>query len=331
MNSKKSGEFGWIGQIRERFASSVPAGAVGIGDDGAVMPVGGGRFIVVTTDMLVEDVHFVRTVISPNDLGYKSLAVNLSDLAAMGAEPLASFLSVGLPKEVDEAWREGFLSGYQELSEEFNVPLLGGDTTAAEKIVVSVTALGSVSDAHVKRRNGARPGDIVCVTGSLGDSAAGLLLQSQTPENEDERSLITAHHRPKAYVKEGVWLGRQAAVHAMMDVSDGIASDLVHILEKSGVAARIELDALPQSDALRRVAAHRGWDAGRLAVTGGEDYVLLLAVQRDAFDQLNQRFSSEFDTNLHSIGEILSGEPVIEWRRDGKVQNVEYEGFEHEI
>ncbi len=328
---RKSGEFGWIGQIRERFAPSVPAGTVGIGDDGAVIPVGGGRSIVATTDMLVEDVHFVRDAITANDLGYKSLAVNLSDLAAMGAEPLASFLSVGIPKEVDEAWKEGFLAGYQSLSEEFNVPLLGGDTTAAGKIIISVTALGSVSDGQVKRRNGARPGDIVCVTGTLGDSAAGLLLQSQTPENEDERSLIAAHHRPKPYVKEGVWLGRQAAVHAMMDVSDGIASDLMHILEESGVAARVELDALPQSGALRRTAARRGWDAEKLAVTGGEDYVLLIAVQRDRFDQLNRCFSSEFGTELHPIGEILPGRPNIEWQRGGEVQEIDYKGYTHEI
>ena len=330
MNRKKSGEFGWIAQIRERFASLVPVGAVGIGDDGAVIPTGG-RLTIVTTDMLVEDVHFVRTAISPRDLGYKSLAVNLSDLAAMGAESAASFLSIGLPGDVDEAWKNSFLSGYQEISSEFDVPLLGGDTTAADKIVISVTALGTAPGERIKRRNGARLGDVVCVTGPLGDSAGGLLLQSQTPENEDEKRLIAAHHRPKPYVREGVWLGRQPAVHAMMDVSDGISSDLHHILEESGVAARIELDRLPISNALRRVAAAKGWDAGKLAVTGGEDYVLLLAVQPDAYDDLNQNYNSEFGTELFPVGEIATGDPWIEWQRGGKLQNIDYKGFEHEI
>ncbi len=331
MNRKKSGEFDWIAQIRERFASSVPAGTVGIGDDGAVIPLGGGRSTIVTTDMLIEDVHFVRTAISPRDLGHKSLAVNLSDLAAMGAEPAASFLSFGLPGDVDEVWKDSFLSGYRELSSKFNVPLLGGDTTAAGKIVISVTALGTAPDERIKRRNGTRPGDVVCVTGPLGDSAGGLLLQSQTPENEDEKRLIAAHHRPKPYVREGVWLGKQPVVHAMMDVSDGIASDLVHILEESGVAARIELDRLPISNTLRRVAAAKDWDAEKLAVTGGEDYVLLLAVQLDAYNDLNQSYHSEFDTELFPIGEIVTGDPWIEWQRDGKLQNIDYKGFEHEI
>lgn len=329
MRKNKPGEFAWIDGIRRQFGPLVPSGMEGIGDDCAVVPVGGGESLVVTTDMLVEDVHFVRDRISPEDLGYKSLAVNLSDIAAMGAVPVASFLSVGLPEGVNADWRERFLAGYKSLSEAFGVPLLGGDTTASGKLVISVTAIGKAPDGQLKRRSGAKPGDIVCVTGNLGDSAAGLLLQGEKPEGEDEKALVAAHHRPKAYVKEGVWLGEQSAVHALMDVSDGIASDLVHILEESGVAAVVDLDRLPVSASLKCVATKKGWDMEKLAVSGGEDYVLLFTVAESGFSDLNQRYYSEFNTQLYPIGRIVSGEAEIGWRRNGLPVERDWKGFEH--
>lgn len=322
-------EFDWIDRIRARFAPLVPPGTVGIGDDGAVIPLGGGRSIVVTADMLIEDVHFVQAMIAGKDLGYKSLAVNLSDLAAMGARPLGSFLSIGLPKDVDVAWREGFLSGYQALSEKFNVPLLGGDTTAADRITVSVTALGTAQNEHIKRRNAARPGDVICVAGTLGDSAAGFLLQGRTPENNGETKLISAHQHPEPQVDEGLWLAARGEVHAMMDISDGIASDLLHILKESNVSACVELENLPLSPELRQAAGEYGWNAEKLAVSGGEDYVLLLTAEPVAFAYLNQHFTSEFGTKLYPIGEILPGPPTIEWRRGGVVQHVDYKGYTH--
>ncbi|MDR0955084.1 MAG: thiamine-phosphate kinase [Rikenellaceae bacterium] len=331
MTQKKSGEFGWIEQIRRQFGALVPSGAEGIGDDGAVIPLSDRQSLVVTTDMLIEGVHFVRSAIRPEDLGYKTLAVNLSDVAAMGAVPIASFLSVGWPADVSEAWREGFLQGYRSLSEEFGVPLLGGDTTASGRIVLSVTALGKVSNERIKRRNGARVGDLICLTGSLGDSAAGLVIQTEQPENEAEKQLLRAHHRPRPYIKEGEWLGGQRAVHAMMDVSDGIASDLRHILDESGVSARIDLDRLPISAALRDVAARRGWDAEQLAAAGGEDYVLLLTVDPQAFEAVNREYHLTFGTPLHPIGtiEAAEAEPSIAWSREGKIISINWQGFTH--
>jgi thiamine-monophosphate kinase len=335
MFMKKSGEFAWIDEVRRQFGHLVPAGTVGIGDDGAVIPLGGGRSLVVTTDMLVEDVHFVRAAISPQDLGYKSLAVNLSDLAAMGAKPVASFLSIGFPGGIDERWRAGFLSGYRSLSDKFDVPLLGGDTTTAERIVISVTALGTAPDGRIKRRDGARVGDVVCVTGPLGDSAAGLLLQGKNPSvadrllHENDSHLMLRHTRPEPHVREGTWLSGRADVHAMMDVSDGIASDLRHILEESGVSAIVDRDRLPVSPALREAAERYGWEAEKMAATGGEDYVLLLTVERDSFDELNKDYKTAFDRELIPIGEIVPGEPEIGWRRDGVVQPLDWRGFTH--
>jgi thiamine-monophosphate kinase len=330
MRTAKTGEFEWIERIRRQFAPLVPAGAEGLGDDCAVIPAGDGRSLVVTADLLVEDVHFIRSRISPEELGRKSLAVNLSDVAAMGAAPAASFLSIGLPKDVGESWREGFLTGYRTLSEEFGVPLLGGDTTASEKIVIGVTAMGQTENERIKRRGAARPGELVCVTGPLGDSAAGLrLLLKGGARTDDDRELIAAHLRPKPYVHEGVWLGGRAEVRAMTDVSDGIASDLLHILEESGVGATVDLDRLPLCGALRRICAQQGWDAQELAATGGEDYVLLLTVGDDAFAGLNRDYRHRFGTELVPIGRVASGPAVVEWRRDETIQEINFKGFTH--
>lgn len=327
---EKSGEFEWIGRIRKEFAALVPPGMEGIGDDCAVIPAGDGESLVITTDMLIEDVHFVADKISPGDLGYKSLAVNLSDVAAMGATPIASFLSAGLPGQLSEDWRNAFLEGFKTLSEEFNVPLLGGDTTASGKLVINVTAIGKTSDANIKRRSAARPGDLICVAGNLGDSAAGLrLLFNKADYTEQEKALIHLHHHPRPLVKEGSWLGAQKEVHALMDISDGIASDLMHILKESAVSATVELTCLPVSDGLIKVCAENGWDPMELSVSGGEDYTLLLTVDPAEIATLNRAYSERFGRELEIIGRIGEGRSRIEWLYEGKPIEIEWKGFSH--
>jgi len=329
-NKNKPGEFNWIGQVREMFSSLLPAGMEGIGDDCAVIPIGNGESLVVTTDMLVEGVHFLPDKISPEELGYKSLAVNLSDVAAMGATPTGSFLSVGFPGHVGEDWQNGFLRGYKKLSEEFDVPLLGGDTTASEKWIISVTAIGKIANTDIKRRSGAKSGDLVCVTGNLGNSAAGLrLLLNKNKFSDEETALTKDHLHPKPYVLEGEWLGAREDVHAMMDVSDGIASDLVHILEASGVSAEVELTHLPFSDAFKKTCRKYDWNAEELAVSGGEDYVLLLTVDPDHFQGLNEEYKNRFGRNLTAIGRVEEGLPRISWLKNGKIREANWKGFEH--
>ena len=329
-NKMKSGEFGWIEQIQKQFASLVPTGMEGIGDDCAVIPISGGESLVVTTDMLVEDVHFVLDKIPPVDLGYKSLAVNLSDVAAMGATPIGSFLSIGLPGHLDGDWRDAFLSGYRMLSKKFNVPLLGGDTTASERLVINVTAIGKVPNANIKRRSAAKPGDLICVVGNLGNSVAGLkLLLNKTDYTVAENSLIYAHYHPEPFVKEGAWLGAQEGVHAMMDVSDGIASDLVHILEASRVSAHVELTQLPISNALENVCEANSWNALELAASGGEDYTLLLTVGVQEIADVNREFYALFGRELEIIGQIENGTPQIEWLHHCEAVDVDWKGFSH--
>ena len=309
------GEFGLIEQIRRQFGDIAHQGMIGIGDDCAILPQGNGLSWVVTTDMLVEEVHFLRAHISPFDLGYKSLAVNLSDVAAMGVAPCASFLSVALPADLPSGWMESFLDGYHALSVRYNVPLLGGDTTSSKNAIsISVTAMGQGNETRMKRRCDARMRDIILVTGQLGDSAQGLhdLLSGRL-----DSPFIPRHHHPEPAVEEGVWLGKQPAVHAMMDISDGLASDLNHILKASRVRAEVSVEKIPT-----RVSVE-------LAVTGGEDYQLLCTAEASAVPFLQQQFEARFGRPLYEIGQITGGESRIVWRHNGREIQPDWKGFTH--
>ena len=307
------GEFGLIGLIRERFASIPSHGCEGIGDDCAVLPLNTTESMVVTTDLLVEDIHFLRDRITPEQLGRKSLAVNLSDIAAMGAAPVASFLSLSLPPGVTGVWIDAFLAGYHALSTQFGVPLLGGDTTSArDRLTVSVTAIGRAENTHLKRRGDAKPGDRIFVTGYLGDSAQGL----QDMLSGRDTPFIALHNKPEPFVNEGIWLGGRNEVHAMMDISDGIASDLLHILQMSGVGAEVSLDMIPTNTPIE------------LAVAGGEDYKLLLTADVGAAARLAEDYKAKFGEPLYEIGRIVAGEE-IRWLDRGNPVLLEYEGFAH--
>lgn len=307
------GEFGLIELIRERFASIPSHGCEGIGDDCAVLPLNTTESMVVTTDLLVEDIHFLRDRITPEQLGRKSLAVNLSDVAAMGAAPVASFLSLSLPPGVTGVWIDAFLAGYHALSTQFGVPLLGGDTTSArDRLTVSVTAIGRAENTHLKRRGDAKPGDRIFVTGYLGDSAQGL----QDMLSGRDTPFIALHNKPEPFVNEGIWLGGRNEVHAMMDISDGIASDLMHILQMSGVGAEVSLDMIPTNTPIE------------LAVAGGEDYKLLLTADVGAAARLAGDYKAKFGEPLYEIGRIVAGEE-IRWLDRGNPVLLECEGFAH--
>ena len=315
MELKEKGEFGLIEVIKEMYADIDTSECEGIGDDCAVIPCSEEKCMVITTDMLVEDVHFLRKFITPYELGRKSLAVNLSDIAAMGAKPSASFLSIALPKSTEYKWVEQFLMGYKELSKQFGVALLGGDTTSSEeKTIINVTAIGHVKPDYIKRRNAAKVNDKIFVTGILGDSAQGLL---DIMGNRMESKFAHIHHNPKPYVKEGMWLGEQSGVHAMMDVSDGIASDLAHILKASHKNAEVNIDMIPHNSDIK------------LAVTGGEDYVLLFTVADTESQKIADEYKAFFGTDIYEIGRVTEGNGKIIWKDKGVIVDPQWQGFVH--
>ncbi len=308
-------EFGFIDNISKLFSDIPTNNFEGIGDDCAVLPLDGGVSLLFTSDMLIEDIHFTRTTTSPFDLGRKSLAVNLSDVASMGGRPTATLLSLSLPKNLESAWAEEFMRGYHSLSAEHNVALVGGDTTAStSQISINVTAIGQAPNANIKRRSDAQVGDIILVTGQLGDSAAGL--HSLIREASAFGSLVDAHRLPSARIEEGIWLGSQSGVHAMMDISDGVASDIRHIASRSGVGVQINLDKLPTSHDFRT------------ALCGGEDYELLLTASPNIAEELITLFNERFRTQLTSIGVVIEGNS-IEWREYGEIVADDFMGFRH--
>jgi thiamine-monophosphate kinase len=325
------GEFGFIDRFKPWFEELIPDRFTGIGDDCSVIPVNDRDDWIITTDMLVEDVHFILQAISSRQLGYKSLAVNLSDIAAMGGEPVGSFLSLAIPKETDVEYLDSFLKGYLELSEKYNIPLLGGDTTKSLKhLTINVCVIGKCERGKAKRRNMAMTHDIICVTGFLGDSAGGLqILLDKLPETPDNEYLLTKHHLPEPRLNEGLYLGDLSGVHSMMDISDGIASDLVHILKASGKSAIINIEKLPVSDALKRASGKYDWNTEELAISGGEDYELLCTIAPEEFQNVSNSFLSDFGKPLFPVGTIAEGSPCIQWFKNNKEIILKNRGYDH--
>lgn len=304
----KYSEFSFIEAIKNQVI--VPETFEGIGDDCAVIKISETIAQVITTDMLVEGVHFLKDKISPYQLGRKSVAVNLSDIAAMGANPQAIFLSISIPKETDNQWLDEFIRGVIS----WNIPLLGGDTTSSiNGVVINITACGTIDYKNIKRRSKAKVGDAIYVTGNLGDSAGGLYCILNNIEND---ILIDAHNNPQPHINQGITLGRCESVNAMMDVSDGVAGDLKQILKASNVSAIVYTDNIPTSKALGNLCKYHLLNELELTLCGGEDYVLLFT----ASEKINLPFQ------IFPIGKIIPGtNNEIEY----KPQNINLKGFTH--
>ena len=260
--------------------------ALGVGDDAALLDVPVGHQLVITTDMLIAGRHFPEST-APEAVAHKALAVNLSDLAAMGASPLAFTLSLGLPS-TDESWLARFSAGLRAAAARWGCDLVGGDTVSAAQLSFSITAFGAVPAGAAIRRGGARAGDRVAVTGTIGDAALGLSLAlaegndpGEAPAalcSEERAYLVERLDRPEPRLAAGRGLRDHAS--AGLDISDGLLQDLGHLLAASGLAAEIDLDAIPLSGAARRWLSERPDDLDRL-ITGGDDYELVVALPAD--------------------------------------------------
>jgi thiamine-monophosphate kinase len=309
--------------IRHYFAGSGASRrdvALGVGDDCALLVPPAGELLAVTTDTLVAGRHYPLTT-APFDIGWKSLAVNLSDLAAMGAQPRWFLLALTL-ESVDQAWLAEFAAGLRALADEHGIALVGGDTTRGPQ-AIGITAIGSVPPGAALRRDGARPGDVVCVTGTLGDAALALSLLLADRHALPAGALRTRLDRPQPRVAAGLAL--RGLAHAALDLSDGLAGDLVHILNASGVGAEIDLGCLPMSPefAARHVPEQR-W---ALQLAGGDDYELCVCIPPDRLDEARAALRA-LDLPLTPIGHI-SANPGLRCYDHGRPVALDLDGYRH--
>lgn len=325
---KKLSENSLITELARQFQGSVPAGHIGIGDDCALIPNDGTGWLV-STDLLAEGVHFLKNRIKPRDLGWKSLAVNLSDLASKGGSPAYAFLSIAVEKNTDEKWINEFFAGFSSLARMSGTILLGGDTSSSLKgCFINVLVIGRAPDNDLKLRAHAWPGDLICVTGTLGDSAAGLKLQSKKTLTPAGKKLVARHHHPEPHLSEGKFLALQPGVRAMMDLSDGLDTDLTRILEASRMGACVETGNLPLSPELVKTSRAEKWKPAELALTGGEDYGLLFTVDPKEYTRLGEEFRRSFKTPLTRVGVIEEG-AGIRYVSEGEAFTLKSKGFAH--
>ncbi len=339
-----------VGQLGERallrrLAARVPSAAgvvVGIGDDAAALEIG--PFALVTTDCLVERIHFERDTAPPRLLGRKALTVNLSDIAAMGGLARYATVSLSLPPEVEVAWVDSLYDGLLERAAEAGVALVGGNVTRApQAITVDVTLLGDAG--RLLLRNGARPGDRVVVTGALGAAAEGLRLLGEGARLDDEGELLAtgvwtetsapsllaclrAQLDPRPPLALARSIGDRGLARAGMDVSDGLSSDLPEICRQSGVGAVIELGALPVDARAAGLERARGGDSLSLGLHGGEDYQLLLAVAPEDVEELGQ-LARVWGVEVTAIGDFVPGEPELRVRDGAGERPLEPGGHDH--
>lgn len=323
------GEFDLIARYFKPLAARM-AGAAGLEDDVCTWAPEPGEELVLTADALVAGIHFLPD--DPADLvARKMLRVNLSDLAAKGAKPVGYLMTTAFPKDIDEAWVARFCEGLAADQDEFGISLMGGDTVGTPgPLSLSLTAIGTVPTGRAPRRSGAKPGDIVLVTGSIGDGALGLKVLRHDflgLEESHRRFLGNRYHLPQPRIDLGRALMESGKVHAMMDVSDGLVADLAHIAEASKVAATLRAITVPVSEAAAAILADdMGWLS--LILTGGDDYELLLtAAAADVPDLLG--LAAELDIPLTVIGEIAAGEGVAVVDRDGAALELASKGYRH--
>ena len=314
-------EFELIRQIQRETAVAYTPGfdhgvRLGIGDDAAVLEVPAGQHLVAATDTLNAGTHF-PTDTSPFDIGFKCLAVNLSDLAAMGATPRWALLSLSLPGASPQ-WVHQFSEGFMSLAQAHNVTLVGGDTTRGP-LSVSLTALGFIEPGRQLTRSGARAGDLLVVSGTIGGAAHALeLLQAGKPALE--RHLLD---RPQPRVSLGRCLAGYAS--ACIDISDGLLADLGHVLKASGCGARLEIETLPPSHAIAELEDEVKW---RCQLSGGDDYELLFTLPHQHRAML-ETWGQQLDIGLSVIGEIEKDEGIRCFAGDGSVYHPQGTGFEH--
>jgi len=340
-SSSTKSEFDFIASLRQRLTASTLKNEsliAGVGDDAAVFRSSAGKETVITTDLLVEDIDFRRTTTPPFLLGHKALAVSLSDIAAMGARPLWSLISIGVPEDV---WQTDFVDqvydGLLELANHYGVQLIGGDTSRTnESIVIDSVVAGECATASAVMRSGASPGDQIFVTGSLGAAAAGLRLiergahlAEQNLADEDSQKLdhvLIRQLRPEPRVGWGIVLGEERLATAMIDLSDGLSSDLNRLCEAGGVGALIDSSLLPIDNRVVELCGRRALDPLQLALHGGEDFELLFTVKAANVSRLPRRVDG---VEIKRIGQITNIDVGVKISEGPRIWDLKPGGWKH--
>lgn len=301
---------------------------IGIGDDAAVWQPSRSNRSVITTDALIENVHFSLAYMSLGDVGWRSMAANLSDVASMGARAVLATVALGVPPSASQAAVMDFYEGLDACARSAECEIVGGDLTSAPTWTIAITVVGEVRKTNLKTRAGAKPGDVLAVTGALGSSRAGLeVLRGEIALPEDARKEASnAHRRPIPRMREGQWLGASRSVRAMMDCSDGLSTDITRLARASGVRARIT--DVPISASASATAAAMRADGMAFALAGGEDFELLISVEKRAFTHLSARFAVHFGRPLLRIGTAEAGEGVVVVKQ-GVEESLTPNGWEH--
>lgn len=302
---------------------------LGIGDDAAVWQPSRSHLSVITTDALVDGVHFLGTAMAASAIGHRALASNLSDIAAMGARPVLATVALGLPPTTSERWIVDCYRGMAALAQTSGTRIVGGDIVRSPALMLSLTVVGEVARMRLRRRDGGRPGDVLAVTGPLGLSRAGLELMRR-PDLAVPRAVrdvaLAAFATPVPRLREGQWLGASAHVHAMMDLSDGMSTDLARLAAASACGAL--LDDIPLHAVVRTVALAAGERPERYALDGGEDFELLLSVAARAFPHLAHRFAARFGRPLVPVGR-LEAAAGVRVSVDGAIRPLAAGGYDH--
>jgi thiamine-monophosphate kinase len=340
MKLSQIGEFGLIDRLREQLLPRGSQVIIGIGDDAAAVRTTAGNLILLTADVLVERIHFDRGIHDFRQIGWRAMAANISDIAAMGGLPRHALVSICLPGDVSVEDVEEIYRGMGALAREYDCDIVGGDTVSAPRdLVISIAMTGEVQEERLVTRKGAQVGDLICVTGQLGGSQAGLAMlryQLEAPQPDDPESAghwnkVRERHlwpRPRLHAaQELVWTGW---IHSMIDVSDGLAGDLAHIAKQSGVGAEIEEDSVPIDPQTRWVADHLNRSALDFALAGGEDFELLFTVAADTAPKVSEVTAKKGGLDVTVIGRVRPSEMgVVLVNSDGRERPLVEEGFQH--
>jgi len=334
-------EFALIQGLKRQFAHHAPGLVHGIGDDAAVVGTSSPKWWHLTTDLLAEGIHFNLKSAAPESIGYRAATANLSDLAAMGAVPRYLLISLAIPKNMSQPQVYGLYRGLMKACRIYGVALIGGDTSASKSgLFLSITLVGTTAKRRALFRHGAKVGDQIYVSGTLGDSLAGLrlLTNSKPPRSSHKKRsqlsgshrqfLIRRHFHPTARVAEGQWLNNGRLATAAIDLSDGLSGDLQHICKESGVGAEVEIEDLPLSPACRAYAKVYGVSPIRLAMTGGEDYELLFTVPPRSRRALERQARAR-GYRVTRIGTIRPQQFGIQMTSHGQTQPLPLTSYEH--